>query len=65
MSFHFHQALAASTLINMATVLYSASKRTPAVAAAVLAAAIALRVAIGLLQVKKLDEQEKLIMGVA
>ncbi|GJP44196.1 hypothetical protein CLOM_g3584 [Closterium sp. NIES-68] len=58
-------AIAAATLMNVASAMHIAARKTPATALLLASAVFGIRVLIGLMQVKKLDEQEKLIMGVA
>ncbi|KAM1068215.1 hypothetical protein ACFX2A_000205 [Malus domestica] len=58
-------AVAAGSLINLATILYINSIRVPAIAAYVFCAFFSLQVLIGLIKVKKFDEREKLITGTA
>ncbi|TVU29563.1 hypothetical protein EJB05_21135 [Eragrostis curvula] len=57
--------IAAGSLANLATILYFNSIRTPATIAYSLCAFFGLQVLVGLLKVKKLDRQEKLITGTA
>lgn len=59
------QAIAATAFLNIATVLSVASRKLPAQMAMVAACVLGVQVLFGLFKVKKLDEQEKLIMGVA
>ncbi|KAF9609873.1 hypothetical protein IFM89_018958 [Coptis chinensis] len=61
----FIQVVAAGSLVNLATILYTNSIRVPAVAAYVLSAFFSIQILFGILKVKKLDQQEKLIMGIA
>ncbi|XP_020255438.1 uncharacterized protein LOC109832496 [Asparagus officinalis] len=58
-------AVAAGSLINLATILYLNSIRGPAMTAYLFCAFFGLQVLFGLLKVKKLDQQEKLITGTA
>ncbi|XP_004502860.1 protein ACTIVITY OF BC1 COMPLEX KINASE 8, chloroplastic [Cicer arietinum] len=58
-------AVAAGSLINLATVLYLNSIRVPAIAAYVFCAFFGFQVLFGIVKVKKLDEQERLITGTA
>ncbi|KAM1052652.1 hypothetical protein ACFX13_000251 [Malus domestica] len=58
-------AVAAGSLINLATILYINSIRVPAIAAYVFCAFFSLQVLIGLIKVKKFDERERLITGTA
>ncbi|XAR73310.1 Cadmium-transporting ATPase [Bertholletia excelsa] len=58
-------AVAAGTLINLATILYLHSIRVPSVIAFVLCAYFGFQVLLGVLNVKKLDQREKLITGTA
>ncbi|CAI7745201.1 unnamed protein product, partial [Closterium sp. NIES-53] len=58
-------AIAAATLVNVASAMHIAARKTPATVLLLVSAVFGMRVLIGLMQVKKLDEQEKLIMGVA
>ncbi|KAB2597295.1 aarF domain-containing protein kinase [Pyrus ussuriensis x Pyrus communis] len=58
-------AVAAGSLINLATILYINSIRVPAIAAYVFCAFFSFQVLIGLVKVKKFDEQERLITGTA
>ncbi|KAF6149307.1 hypothetical protein GIB67_026163 [Kingdonia uniflora] len=58
-------AVAAGSLINLATILYLNSIRVPATAAYVVCAFFGIQVLFGILKVKKLDLQEKLITGTA
>uniref|UniRef100_A0A0E0K1H0 ABC1 atypical kinase-like domain-containing protein n=1 Tax=Oryza punctata TaxID=4537 RepID=A0A0E0K1H0_ORYPU len=57
--------VAAGSLVNLATVLYLNSIRLPATIAYSLCAFFGLQVLVGLLKVKKLDQQERLITGTA
>lgn len=58
-------AVAAGSLINLATILYLNSLRVPAVAAYVTCAFFSLQVLIGIIKVKKFDQRERLITGTA
>ncbi|XP_022843276.1 protein ACTIVITY OF BC1 COMPLEX KINASE 8, chloroplastic-like [Olea europaea var. sylvestris] len=58
-------AVAAGSLINLATILYLNSIRTPAVIAYTFCAFFGLQVLIGIFKVKKLDQRERLITGTA
>ncbi|KAJ0975174.1 hypothetical protein J5N97_017139 [Dioscorea zingiberensis] len=58
-------AVVAGSLVNLATLLYLNSIRVPAVTAYILCAVFGLQVLFGLLKVKKLDQQERLITGTA
>ncbi|KAE8706934.1 ABC2 isoform 2 [Hibiscus syriacus] len=58
-------AVAAGSLINLATILYLNSIRVPAVAAYTICAFFSFQVLIGIIKVKKLDQREKLITGTA
>ncbi|XWS29470.1 hypothetical protein CRYUN_Cryun24cG0032000 [Craigia yunnanensis] len=58
-------AVAAGSLINLATILYLNSLRVPAVAAYVSCAFFSFQVLIGIIKVKKLDQRERLITGTA
>ncbi|KAK9096832.1 hypothetical protein Sjap_022329 [Stephania japonica] len=58
-------AVAAGSLINLATILYLNSIRVPAIAAYVFCAAFSVQVLFGVIKVKKLDQREKLITGTA
>ncbi|XP_040376881.1 protein ACTIVITY OF BC1 COMPLEX KINASE 8, chloroplastic [Oryza brachyantha] len=57
--------VAAGSLVNLATVLYLNSIRFPATIAYSLCAFFGLQVLVGLIKVKKLDQQERLITGTA
>ncbi|XP_065873620.1 protein ACTIVITY OF BC1 COMPLEX KINASE 8, chloroplastic [Euphorbia lathyris] len=57
--------VAAGSLINLATILYLNSIRVPAVAAYIFCAFFSFQVLFGIVKVKKLDQQEKLITGTA
>ncbi|MCO5548595.1 hypothetical protein L7F22_002055 [Adiantum nelumboides] len=59
------QAILAGVLLNLATILHLHAVMAPAVAAFVGSALFGFKVLIGLLKVKKLDKQEKLITGTA
>uniref|UniRef100_A0A0D6QZ17 ABC1 atypical kinase-like domain-containing protein n=1 Tax=Araucaria cunninghamii TaxID=56994 RepID=A0A0D6QZ17_ARACU len=58
-------AILAGTLVNLATILYINSIRLPAIAAYFGSAIFGLQVLIGVMKVRKLDEQERLITGTA
>ncbi|XP_020110266.1 uncharacterized protein LOC109725478 isoform X1 [Ananas comosus] len=58
-------AVAAGSLVNLATLLYLNSIRVPAITAYVFSAFFGLRILFGILKVKKLDQQERLITGTA
>ncbi|KAK6924143.1 ABC1 atypical kinase-like domain [Dillenia turbinata] len=58
-------AIAAGSLVNLATILYLHSIRVPATAAFVCCAFFSFQVLFGILKVKKLDQQERLITGTA
>ncbi|XP_017421897.1 protein ACTIVITY OF BC1 COMPLEX KINASE 8, chloroplastic [Vigna angularis] len=58
-------AVAAGSLINLATVLYLNSIRMPAIVAYIFCAIFAFQVLFGIVKVKKLDERERLITGTA
>ncbi|KAK3419107.1 hypothetical protein EUGRSUZ_H04831 [Eucalyptus grandis] len=58
-------AVAAGSLMNLATLLYLNSIRVPAVVAYVLCAFFGFQVLFGLIKVKKLDQRERLITGTA
>ncbi|XP_068643259.1 protein ACTIVITY OF BC1 COMPLEX KINASE 8, chloroplastic-like [Aristolochia californica] len=58
-------AVAAGSLLNFATILYFNSIRFPAMAAYTLCAFFGAKVLFGILKVKKLDQQERLITGTA
>ncbi|KAK9062269.1 hypothetical protein SSX86_019455 [Deinandra increscens subsp. villosa] len=58
-------AVAAGSLVNLATMLYLNSIRGPAMISYFFCAFFGFQVLFGLLKVKKLDEQEKLITGTA
>ncbi|RLM78610.1 hypothetical protein C2845_PM12G18240 [Panicum miliaceum] len=57
--------IAAGSLVNLATMLYFNSIRGPATIAYYLCAFFGLQVLVGLIKVKKLDRQERLITGTA
>ena len=57
--------IAAGSLVNLATMLYFNSIRGPATVAYSLCAFFGLQVVVGLIKVKKLDRQERLITGTA
>ncbi|CAM6093474.1 unnamed protein product [Calypogeia fissa] len=59
------QAILAATALNLATMLYINSFRVPALAGFSVSALFGFQVLVGLLKVKKLDKQEKLITGTA
>ncbi|KAG9451175.1 hypothetical protein H6P81_011140 [Aristolochia fimbriata] len=58
-------AVAAGSLLNFATILYFNSIRFPAMAAYTLCAFFGAQVLLGILKVKRLDQQERLITGTA
>ncbi|KAJ6791838.1 uncharacterized protein M6B38_241560 [Iris pallida] len=58
-------AVAAGSLINLATILHLNAIRVPAITAYVFCAFFGVQVLIGILKVKKLDQQERLITGTA
>ncbi|GKV12126.1 hypothetical protein SLEP1_g23317 [Rubroshorea leprosula] len=58
-------AVAAGSLINLATILYLNSIRVPAIVAFVSCAFFSLQVLFGIITVKKFDQREKLITGTA
>ncbi|KAL2342996.1 hypothetical protein Fmac_004281 [Flemingia macrophylla] len=58
-------AIAAGSLINLATVLYLNSIRVPATIAYVFCAIFGFQVLFGIVKIKKLDERERLITGTA
>ncbi|KAI3981130.1 hypothetical protein MKX01_032270 [Papaver californicum] len=58
-------AVAAGSLVNLATILYFNSVRMPALATYMFTAFFSIQVLFGLLKVKKLDQQERLITGTA
>ncbi|XP_062007087.1 protein ACTIVITY OF BC1 COMPLEX KINASE 8, chloroplastic [Rosa rugosa] len=58
-------AVAAGSLINLATILYINSIRVPAIVAYVACAFFGVQVLIGIIKVKKFDERERLITGTA
>ncbi|XP_047333751.1 protein ACTIVITY OF BC1 COMPLEX KINASE 8, chloroplastic-like [Impatiens glandulifera] len=58
-------AIAAGTLVNLATLMYLNSIRVPSTIAYIVCAFFGLQVLFGLLKVKKIDEREKLITGTA
>lgn len=58
-------AVVAGSLINLAAILYLNSIRVPAMTASVLCAFFGMQVLFGILKVKKLDQQERLITGTA
>ncbi|BFI25413.1 aarF domain-containing kinase [Marchantia polymorpha subsp. ruderalis] len=59
------QAILAGTTLNLATMLYINSFRVPALAGFSVSALFGMQVLFGLLKIKKLDKQEKLITGTA
>ncbi|EOA14570.1 hypothetical protein CARUB_v10027811mg [Capsella rubella] len=58
-------AVAAGSLVNLATILYLNSLKTPATLAYTVCAFFSLQVLIGVIKVKKFDQREKLITGTA
>ncbi|TKY60343.1 aarF domain-containing kinase [Spatholobus suberectus] len=58
-------AIAAGSLINLATVLYLNSIRVPATIAFVFCAIFGFQVLFGIVKIKKLDDRERLITGTA
>ncbi|MBA0702422.1 hypothetical protein Goshw_021224, partial [Gossypium schwendimanii] len=58
-------AVAAGSLINLATILYLNSIRVPAVAAYAICAFFSFQVLIGIIKVKRFDQRERLITGTA
>ncbi|AED97972.1 Protein ACTIVITY OF BC1 COMPLEX KINASE 8 [Arabidopsis thaliana] len=58
-------AVAAGSLVNLATILYLNSIKTPATIAYTVCAFFSLQVLIGIIKVKKFDQREKLITGTA
>ncbi|XP_074570072.1 protein ACTIVITY OF BC1 COMPLEX KINASE 8, chloroplastic-like [Curcuma longa] len=58
-------AIAAGSLVNLATMLHFNCVRMPATAAYILCAFFGLQVLVGVLKIKKLDQQERLITGTA
>ncbi|KAL0395597.1 UNVERIFIED_CONTAM: protein ACTIVITY OF BC1 COMPLEX kinase, chloroplastic [Sesamum calycinum] len=58
-------AVAAGSLINLATILYLNSIQMPAIIAYCLCAYFGLKVLIGIVKVKKFDQRERLITGTA
>lgn len=58
-------AVAAGSLVNLATILYLNSIRTPAMMAYFLCAFFGFQVLFGIVKVKKLDQRERLITGTA
>ncbi|KAL9393627.1 hypothetical protein Peur_012912 [Populus x canadensis] len=58
-------AVAAGSLINLATILFLNSIRVPATAASILCAFFSFQVLFGIIKVKRLDQQERLITGTA
>ncbi|KAJ6740748.1 ABC TRANSPORTER-LIKE PROTEIN [Salix purpurea] len=58
-------AVAAGSLVNLATILYLNSIRVPAITASIFCALFSFQVLFGIIKVKKLDQQERLITGTA
>ncbi|CAL1408974.1 unnamed protein product [Linum trigynum] len=58
-------AVAAGSLVNLATILYFNAMRVPATMAYAVCAFFSLKVLIGIVKVKKLDQRERLITGTA
>ncbi|KAG6521765.1 hypothetical protein ZIOFF_018891 [Zingiber officinale] len=58
-------AAIAGSLVNLATMLHFNCLRMPATAAYILCAFFGLQVLVGVLKIKKLDQQERLITGTA
>ncbi|KAJ6366082.1 hypothetical protein OIU77_002622 [Salix suchowensis] len=58
-------AVAAGSLVNLATILYLNSIRVPAIMASIFCALFSFQVLFGIIKVKKLDQQERLITGTA
>ncbi|PWA84794.1 hypothetical protein CTI12_AA156230 [Artemisia annua] len=58
-------AVAAGSLVNLATILYLNSIRGPAMISYFFCVIFGFQVLFGLLKVKKLDQKEKLITGTA
>ncbi|RDX86947.1 Protein ACTIVITY OF BC1 COMPLEX KINASE 8, chloroplastic, partial [Mucuna pruriens] len=58
-------AIAAGSLINLATILYLNTIRVPATIAYVFCAIFGFQVLFGIVKIKKLDERERLITGTA
>lgn len=58
-------AVAAGSLINLATILYLNSIRVPAIVAYVSCAFFGFQVLFGIIKVRKLEEQERLVTGTA
>ncbi|KAJ9177672.1 hypothetical protein P3X46_012864 [Hevea brasiliensis] len=58
-------AVAAGSLMNLATILYLNSIRVPAIAAYAFCAFFSFQVLLGIVKVKKFDQQERLITGTA
>ncbi|KAM7261918.1 hypothetical protein ACFE04_020995 [Oxalis oulophora] len=58
-------AVAAGSLVNLATILYLNSVRVPAIMAYAVCGYFGFQVLFGILKVKRLDQQEKLITGTA
>lgn len=59
------QAILAATCLNLATMLYLNSMKTPATIGFSASALLGLKVLIGLMKIKRLDKQEKLVTGTA
>lgn len=58
-------AVAAGSLINLATILYLNSIQVPAIGAYIVCAFFSFQVLIGIIKVKKIDQRERLITGTA
>ncbi|KAL8160490.1 hypothetical protein V2J09_002027 [Rumex salicifolius] len=58
-------AVAAGSLVNLATILYLNSIKVPALAAYAFCTFFGLQVLVGIIKVKKFDERERLITGTA
>ncbi|PKH47933.1 hypothetical protein CRG98_050395, partial [Punica granatum] len=58
-------AVAAGSLVNLATILYLNSIRMPAMIAYAVCTFFGLQVLVGIIKVKKLDQRERLITGTA
>ncbi|XP_047326942.1 protein ACTIVITY OF BC1 COMPLEX KINASE 8, chloroplastic-like [Impatiens glandulifera] len=58
-------AVAAGTLVNLATMLYIHSIKVPSIAAYLFCAFFSLQVLLGIIKVKRLDQRERLITGTA
>ncbi|CAI0428827.1 unnamed protein product [Linum tenue] len=58
-------AVAAGSLVNLATILYLNAMRVPATMAYAVCAFFSLKVLVGIVKVKKLDQRERLITGTA